>query len=82
MTCNETNSSRVMTIITEFEDSRMNLRILVLKTKKLTGFLRRGSTLLFMFGRGILCIFHVEYNEHLARIKLERYLGFSFSETL
>ena len=34
----------VMTII-EFEDERMNLRILLLKTKKLSEFQRRASKL-------------------------------------
>ena len=45
--CNKANSSKVMTILleTEFEDGRMNLRILVLKTEKLPDFLKRGSKL-------------------------------------
>ena len=33
-------------------------------------------------GRGILCIFLVEYNQRLAGVKLKRYLECSFSKTL
>ena len=33
----------------------------------------------FVFRRGILCIFRVEYNKRLVGIKLKSYLGFSFS---
>ena len=74
----------------------MNLRILLLKTEKLSGFLIWGSRLfhsvivdgkkellkIFVLTRGILCIFRVVYNKRLVRIKLNRYLGFSFSKTL
>ena len=37
--------------------------------------------LCFVFRRGILCTFRVEYNERLVGIKLKRYLGFLFSKT-
>ena len=83
----------------------MNLRILLLRTKKSSDFLRWGPSLshsimvdgkkeflkklcfiFFVFYKkflqGILWIFRVEYNEHLVGIKLNRYLGFSFSKTL
>ena len=73
----------------------MNLRILFVKTEKLSDFLGRGSKLFhsnmvdgkkellkklcFVFRREMLCIFRVEFNEHLARgIKLKRYLFFHF----
>ena len=62
---------------TEFGDGLMNLRILLLKTEKFSGFLRLGSRLFhsiivdakkrflkklcFMLTRGILCTFRVEY---------------------
>ena len=77
----------------------MNLRILLLRTKK-SDFLRWGPSLshsimvdgkkeflkklcfIKSFYKGILWIFRVEYNEHLVGIKLNRYLGFSFSKTL
>ena len=67
---------------------------MVLRTGKLSGFLRRGSELLdsimvvgkkefwkklsFVFRRGI---FWVEYYKNLAGIKLKSYLGFLFSKT-
>ena len=71
----------------------MNLRILVLKTDKFSDsrlfhlimvdgkkeFLKK---LCFVLTSGILCIFRAEYNERLVGIKLNRYLGFSFSKTL
>ena len=81
----------------EIEDARMNLKILVLRTEKLSDFLRRRSTLFhsiiedekkellkklwFVFRRGMLCIFRVEYTERLPGIKLKRYLGCWFSKT-
>ena len=66
----------------------MNLRILLLKTEKLSGFLIWGSRLfhsvivdgkkeflkIFVLTRGILCVFRVVYNKRL--------VGFSFSKTL
>ena len=74
----------------------MNLRILLLKTEKLSDFLRRGSKgfhsimvdgkkdflkmFCFVFRRGMLCVFRVEYKECLVGIKLKAYLGFSFSK--
>ena len=74
---------------TEFGDGRMNLWILLLKTKKLSDFLRWGSKLfnsVMVAGkkvfRRMLCIFRVEWNERLVGIKLKIYLGFSFSKTL
>ena len=36
----------------------------------------------FRVNKGDICIFRVEYNERLVGIKLNRYLGFSFSKTL
>ena len=80
---------------TEFGDGRMNL---LLKTEKLSNFLRWGSRLFhsimvdgrkeflkklrFLLRRGMLCIFRVEYNECLVGIKLNRYLGLWLYKTL
>ena len=72
--------------------------MLVLNIEKLPDFLRWASKLFhsimvdgkqefskklcFMFRRKMLFLFRVEYNEHLAGIKLKRYLELSFSKTL
>ena len=66
----------------------MNLRILILKTDKLSAFLRPGSNLFhsmivdgknkffkklwFVLKRGMFGAFCVGYNVHLAGIKLKR----------
>ena len=76
----------------------MNLRILLLKTEKFSGFLRLGSRLfhsiivdgkkrllkvVFYINKGdIMYISSRVYFERLVGIKLDRYLGFSFSKTL
>lgn len=75
----------------------MSLRILVLKTKKLSDFLTQWSKLFhsimvdrekefwkssFVFRTGMLCIFRVKYDQCRAKIKLKRCLGFSFPKTL
>ena len=75
----------------------MNLRILVLKTEKLSDFLKRRSKLFHsvmidakellkklrsVFRRRFLHIIEVQYNECLAGTKLKMYLGCSFFKTL
>ena len=73
----------------EFGDGGMNLRILVLKTDKLSkAFLRPGSNLLylildgkneflkklrFVLRRGMFNAFLVKYNLRLTGVKLKRY---------
>ena len=67
----------------------MNLRILVLKSDKLSAFLRPGSNLFhsiivngknkflkklwFVLRKGMFSVFLVEYNVRLTGIKLKRY---------
>ena len=75
----------------------MNLRMLLLKNEKFSDFLRAGSKLfhsiiadgkkeflekLCFVLRRVPCIFRVEYNESLTGVKLNRYIGFSFSKIL
>ena len=77
----------------------MTLRILFVKTEKLSDFLGRGSKLFhsimvdwkkellkklcFVFRREVLCIFRVEFNEHLARgIKLKDICSFIFQDLI
>ena len=76
----------------------MKLRMLLSNTEKLSNFLKiRTDVVPFNHGRwtkrvfdkfcfvsrkAMLSIFRVGYNEHLLRIEMKRYLGFSFSKTL
>ena len=70
----------------------MNFRILLLKTEKLSDFLKQGPKLFysiivngrikflkklcFVFRRGMLRIFRVKHNERLVGIKVKRFIGF------
>ena len=83
-----------MAILTKFGDNRMNLRILVLKTDKVSSFLRSGSNLfhsMIVDGNKFLkkvvvcikkgnisCAFLVEYNVRLTGIKLKKYLSTTY----
>ena len=76
----------------------MNLRMLVLKSDKLSAFLRPGSSLFhsmivdgkneflkklwFALRRGIFSAFLVGYNVGLTGIKLKKYQGCSLFKTL
>ena len=87
-----------MTIINRVWRWSYGLKNIAFKNRKVSDFLRGGSRLFdsimvdgkkeflkkmcFVLTMGMLCIFRAEYNERLVGIKLNRYLGFSFSKIL
>ena len=86
-----------MTIINRVWRWSYELKNVAFKKRKVFRFLRAGSKLfhsiivdgkkeflekLCFVLRRVSCIFRVEYNESLTGVKLNRYIGFSFSKIL